>query len=64
MGLRGTTALPEGWPISDPGNGNESIHRRIGMNPSFLIYPSAFALRMARFRQSILQKEFTGGLVS
>lgn len=32
-------------PISDLGNGNESIHRRIGMNPSFVIHPSASALR-------------------
>jgi len=41
----------------------ESIYRRTDMIPPFLIHTSASALRMARIRQSILQKAFTGKLL-
>jgi hypothetical protein len=33
------------------------------MSPPFIIHPSAFSLSLARLRQSILLKAFTGALL-
>ena len=43
-------------------NPAKSVFGRTDMK--FILLPSTFALRMARLRQTILQKAFTGGLVS
>ena len=58
VGVGGNRQSATGGPFAAI-NLAESIHRRIGMKPSFLIHPSSFCLGVP----SILQKAFTGELI-